>query len=60
MVMTFVMTFAILAAFAFGFVSGRIWQIRRDELARRDGFALPPIARIPLPKDAEISERASA
>jgi hypothetical protein len=54
------MTFAILIALTFGFAIGRIWQIRRDELARRDGFALPPIARIPLPKDAEIGERASA
>jgi len=51
MVMTFVMIFAILAALTFGFAIGRIWQIRRDELARRHGFALPPMARIPLPKD---------
>ena len=37
MVMTFVMIFAILAALTFGFAIGRIWQIRRDELARRHG-----------------------
>jgi hypothetical protein len=57
--MTFAMTFAILAALTVSFAIGRIWQIRRDELARRHGFALPTIARIPLPKpkDAEISER---
>ena len=34
----------ILAACAFGFVVGRIWQIRCDELERRAGFALPPVA----------------
>jgi hypothetical protein len=38
---------AILAALAFGFVIGRIWQIRCDELERRAGFAVPPVARIP-------------
>ncbi len=35
----------VLAALAFGFVFGRIWQIRRDQLER--DFALPPVARIP-------------
>jgi hypothetical protein len=44
----------ILAALAFGFVVGRIWQIRCDELQRRVGFALPPVARIPQPTNAEI------
>jgi hypothetical protein len=39
----------ILAVLAFGFVVGRIWQIRCDELERRVGFALPPVARIPQP-----------
>jgi predicted outer membrane lipoprotein len=43
----------ILAACAFGFVVGRIWQIRCDELERRAGFALPPVARIPQPTNAE-------
>ena len=40
----------ILAALAFGFLFGRIWQIRRDELER--DFALPPVARIPQRRDA--------
>ena len=42
----------ILAALAFGFVIGRMWQIRCDELERRAGFALPPVARIPQPTNA--------
>jgi hypothetical protein len=46
-----VTTLGILAALAFGFIVGRIWQIRSDELERRAGFALPPVARIPLPTD---------
>ena len=40
----------VLAALAFGFVFGRIWQIRRDELER--DFALPPVAHIPQRSDA--------
>jgi hypothetical protein len=36
-------------AFALGFVLGWIYQIRGDELERRDGFPLPPTARIPQP-----------
>ena len=35
----------VLAALAFGFVFGRVWQIRRDELER--DFALPTTAQIP-------------
>jgi hypothetical protein len=54
-----VMALEILGALAFGFLIGRIWQIRCDELERRAGFALPPIARIPRPRDAE-SEGAPA
>jgi hypothetical protein len=50
-----VMVFEILAALALGFVTGRIWQIRRDELDRRTGFTVPPIARIPLPRDTQPS-----
>jgi hypothetical protein len=42
----------ILAALAFGFLAGRIWQIRFDELERRAGLAVPPVARIPQPRDA--------
>ena len=34
----------ILVALALGFVIGRIWQIRRDELDRRK---LPPVSRVP-------------
>ena len=41
-----VMLFEILPALALGFVMGRIWQIRRDELDRRN-FKVPPVARIP-------------
>ena len=39
-----VMVFNIFVAFALGFVLGRIYQIRRDELERRDDLALPPTA----------------
>ena len=41
------MVFAISVALALGFVVGRIYQIRSDELER--GFTLPPTARIPQP-----------
>jgi hypothetical protein len=44
-----VLTDTILVALALGFVFGRVYQIRRDELEQRDGFALPPTARIPRP-----------
>ncbi len=40
--------FEIVVALALGFVLGRIWQIRRNELEQR-GFATPPVARIPRP-----------
>ena len=49
MALVLVMIFSILVALALGFVFGRIYQIRRDELERRDGFTLPPTARIPQP-----------
>ena len=48
MTLVLVMVFTILVAQALGFLFGRIYQIRRDE--RRDGFALPPTARIPRPQ----------
>jgi hypothetical protein len=51
---------AILTALTVGFVIGRIWQIRCDEIERRAGFALPPVARMQQPKDAELSKRAHA
>jgi hypothetical protein len=41
-----VMVFEILPALALGFVVGRIWQVRRDELDRRR-FKVSPVARIP-------------
>ena len=44
MTLILVMVFNILVAFALGFVLGRIYQIRRDELERRDSLALPPTA----------------
>jgi hypothetical protein len=44
-----VMVFNILVALALGFLFGRIYQIRRDESERHDGFTLPPTARIPHP-----------
>jgi hypothetical protein len=34
MTLTLVMVFAILAALVLGFLCGRIWQIRSDELQR--------------------------
>jgi hypothetical protein len=49
MTLVLVMVFNILVAFVLGFVFGRIYQIRRAELERRDGFALPPTAHILLP-----------
>ena len=42
MILVLVMIFNVLVALALGFVFGRIYQIRRDELERRDGFTLPP------------------
>jgi hypothetical protein len=49
--MTFVLltAFEISLALALGFVLGRIYQMRSDELERPDGFALPSTARIPRP-----------
>ena len=41
------MVVEISVALALGFVVGRIYQIRSDELDR--GFTLPPTARIPQP-----------
>ena len=49
MTLVLVMIFNILIALALGFVLGRIYQIRRDELEPRDGLTLPPTARIPQP-----------
>jgi len=44
------MALEISVAFALGFVLGRIYQIRHDELEqRRHGFTLPPTARVPRP-----------
>ena len=54
------MLFEILPALALGFVMGRIWQIRRYELQRPVIVEVPPIARIPLPKGAQLSAQASA
>jgi hypothetical protein len=43
-----VTVFEISVALAFGFIVGRIYQIRCDELAGCDGgFTVPPIACIP-------------
>jgi hypothetical protein len=42
MTVTLVMVFTILAAFAFGFLCGRIWQIRCDELQRRASLGHQP------------------
>ena len=49
MTLVLVMIFNILVALGVGFVLGRIYQIRRDELERRDGFTLPRTAHIPQP-----------
>ena len=50
MTLMLVMIFNILVALALGFLFGRIYQIRRDELERRDAFTLPPTAQIPEPR----------
>jgi hypothetical protein len=39
MTLVLLMIFNILVALALGFVFGRIYQIRRDALERRDGFS---------------------
>jgi hypothetical protein len=49
MTLILLMVFEIGVALALGFVLGRIYQIRRYELERRDSFALPPTARVPRP-----------
>jgi len=49
MTLVLVMIFNILVALALGFVLGRIYQIRRDELECRDGLTLPPTTRTPQP-----------
>jgi hypothetical protein len=59
MTLTIVMVFEILAALVLGFVIGRIWQIRRDEIERRSSFTLPTVARIPHPTGAETNHQAS-
>ena len=45
MTVTLVMVLAILAVLALGFLCGRIWQIRYDELQRRGGITPPLVAR---------------
>ena len=45
MTLVLVMAFNISVALGLGFVLGRIYQIRRDELERHDGFTLPPAFR---------------
>jgi hypothetical protein len=56
MTASMITVFEILAALAFGFFIGRIWQIRRDELEQRVGYPIPSIARIPQPADAEFGQ----
>jgi hypothetical protein len=60
MSVTLVMIFAILAALGLGFLFGRIWQIRCDEVERRASFAPPSVARIPRPSGAEVNGQVSA
>jgi hypothetical protein len=60
MTVTLVMVFVILAALVLGFLCGRIWQIRCDELQQRAGITPPPVARIPRPRDAETNGEAFA
>jgi len=45
MIFVLLTAFEISLALALGFVLGRIYQIRRYELERRDGFPLPPAFR---------------
>jgi hypothetical protein len=47
MTLMLVMAFNISVALVLGFVFGRIYQIRSDELGRR--VEPPPVARIPQP-----------
>jgi hypothetical protein len=45
-----VTVFEISVALVFGFIVGRIYQVRCDESVGRDGgFTAPPVARIPRP-----------
>jgi len=46
-ILVLLMALEISLALALGFVFGRIYQIRRDELER--GFTLPRTSRIPQP-----------
>jgi hypothetical protein len=55
-----VVVFVILAALVLGFLCGRIWQIRCDELQQRAGITLPAVARIPRPRDAQTNGEAFA
>jgi hypothetical protein len=50
-----VIVFEILPALALGFVVGRIWQVRRDELDRRR-FKMSPVARIPRLQSLTLRE----
>ncbi len=49
MILVLMTVFEISLAMAIGFVVGRIYQIRHDELERRESFTLPPTASIPRP-----------
>jgi len=49
-VLVLMTVFEISVALALGFIVGRIYQTRCDELVGRDGgFTAPPVARIPRP-----------
>ena len=49
MAMILLMIFLIGMALALGFLIGRVYRIRCDEVERRDGFQLPRTAHIPRP-----------
>jgi hypothetical protein len=50
MILVLMTVLEISLAMAIGFLVGRMYQIRRDELEqRRESFTLPPTASIPRP-----------
>ena len=53
------MVFEILPALALGFVVGRFWQVRRDELDRRIFKGVARIRRLQSPTQWEVGVRST-
>ena len=53
------MVFEILPALALGFVVGRFWQVRRDELDRRKFKDVARIPRLQSPTQGEVGVRST-